>query len=89
MDEAQKLQQREAAHRWIKEKWTLPENCPLCGTIDWTILDLSELRQYAPGYVSPVVYPVIPVMCDNCGYTRLLNAVKAGIIASVTRGTLG
>jgi len=69
----------------LKEKWK-GKPCPICGAGNWNVSDsIFELREYNQGDLivggGPII-PVVPVTCDNCGNTVLVNAIKAGIIES-------
>ena len=65
----------------LKEKWK-GSACPLCKSGSWTVSDkVFELREYHDGNLviggSPIV-PVVPVTCDNCGNTVLVNSIISG-----------
>lgn len=50
---------------------------------DWMVADrVFELSQYHErGFVAGgVIYPVIPLLCTNCGNTILINAIIAGVV---------
>lgn len=54
--------------------------CPICGKNDWTKADeVFCLRKYYEGAIigGPSV-PVIPLVCCECGYTILFNAIIIG-----------
>jgi hypothetical protein len=73
----------------------LTEACPLCLTKRWTFDGNLVMLQTLPRRTflrprptlltgrlnpqSPPTYPTLPVMCDNCGNTVLLNVYKLGI----------
>jgi hypothetical protein len=67
----------------LKLKWH-GRNCPMCQAGNWNISDrVFELREYHGGSFvvggSPIV-PVVPVTCDNCGNTILVNAIVADAV---------
>lgn len=76
-----RYQEREAALRWLDEKWTQPHNCPVCGTDSWGIQDVSVLLVRPSGWKpgEPLTdtprsaYPLVPLVCRNCAYTLLFN----------------
>src|SRR5437879_12622149 len=76
------LAQREAASEWLREHWVGIQTCFVCGTSDWQIGDISEIRVFSGGALNlgGSLYPVFPVTCNNCGNTLLINAVIAGLM---------
>lgn len=68
----------------LEDKWK-DKSCPMCGHLDWTLKDtISEIRDFSGGGLiigrgQPLV-PVIPVTCNYCGNTVLINAIVAGIL---------
>jgi len=51
--------------------------CPICGRNDWQPENIILLR----GLDDPETgYPVIPLRCQNCHYTRLFNAKLVGLL---------
>jgi hypothetical protein len=77
-----KAERRRRAADAIDAKWQGDQLCPICGTEDWVILDISETRLFT-GAGKPMadkVYPVVPVMCRNCGHMLLFNALRLGVI---------
>ncbi|WP_115702568.1 hypothetical protein [Legionella sainthelensi] len=67
---------------YLKEKWN-GKSCPMCLSGNWIVQDnCFQLTQYnAHSFVigGPVI-PIIPVICNNCSNTLLINALLAGII---------
>ena len=69
---------------FLNEKWQ-GRPCPLCGSRKWSVQDSAyELREFHGGNLviggGPII-PLIPVTCENCGYTALINAIKAGVVS--------
>ena len=67
----------------LQTKWK-GQKCQMCCEGNWNISDtIFELREYNQGSLviggGPII-PVIPITCDNCGNTILINAIKAGVI---------
>lgn len=61
----------------LETKWGADKPCPMCGSKNWVVSDkVYELREYHGGNIviggSPIV-PIIPVSCDNCGNTIMVN----------------
>ena len=66
----------------LSNKWS-GRRCPLCNTGNWNVSDkVYELREFHGGGLviggTPIV-PVVPVTCDNCGNTVLVNTIVAGL----------
>jgi hypothetical protein len=66
----------------LKHKWS-GANCPLCKSGNWNVSDrVYELREHHGGGIviggGPVV-PIVPITCDNCGNTVLVNSIVAGL----------
>lgn len=70
----------------IKSKLQWLRLCNCCGQLDWTISDtIFELREFHGGAftqstLSGRTFPVVPIVCSNCGNTLFLNAVSLGIL---------
>ena len=66
----------------FRAKWA-GRSCPMCGIGRWNVQDstyqLLEFNQGSLVFGGPVI-PVIPVVCNNCGNTLLVNAIIAGVI---------
>ncbi|MBI1303247.1 MAG: hypothetical protein GC172_05615 [Phycisphaera sp.] len=70
---------------FLNEKWQ-GRPCPLCGNRRWSVQDAAfELRQFHGGNFvlgGGAIIPLVPVTCENCGYTALINAIKAGVVSA-------
>lgn len=80
-EEEEKQRQRDAAGRWLREKWPNPQ-CPMCFARNWHVAPTAELRDFTGGDLvlgGPII-PVVPVVCTNCGNTVLVNALIAGAV---------
>ena len=66
----------------LKVKWA-SRACPMCGSGPWSVQDstfqLTEFNEGSMVIGGPVI-PVVPVVCSNCGYTALVNALVSGAI---------
>jgi hypothetical protein len=65
---------------YLEQKWkTSP--CPMCGAKQWAVTPKSyELREFYGGNLvigKGTIFPVIPVVCGNCGNTIFINPVVA------------
>ena len=72
----------------LKLKWR-GQKCPMCSTGNWNVSDkIFELREFHDGNVvignGPIV-PIVPVTCDNCGNTVLVNAIVSGAVDRETK----
>ena len=74
---------RDAAAEWIRKKSTAAgRECPVCQTSVWTVTDVQEVRPFShvEAAYGGLVIPVFLLVCDNCGYCRMFNAIKAGVV---------
>ncbi|MBL87730.1 MAG: hypothetical protein CMO82_13885 [Winogradskyella sp.] len=83
MAEKKKKADFEKVIQHLNEKWG-NRPCPMCQTNSWTVSDtVYELREFHGGNVvlgSGPIYPIVPVSCNNCGNSVLVNALQAGAI---------
>lgn len=82
--EKRRKQQSDAALKWLQQKWTQPRKCPICGDIDWGVNQVFQLLEYKDDGI-PIgfnigVFPVTPVVCNKCGYTFFMNALRSGVV---------
>lgn len=67
----------------LRDKWGSGKRCPMCDSPDWSVQESTfEIRDWHPHAVmaSGRVILVVPVICNNCGNTVLVNAIAAGIV---------
>lgn len=67
----------------LNDKWQ-DRPCPMCNNRKWSVQNkVFELREFRGGSLvlggTPIV-PIIPITCENCGNTILINAIKSGIV---------
>ena len=71
--------------RYLNEKWQ-GRGCPLCGGKAWDLTDKAfELREFNDGDIvlggpNNAIIPLVPVTCQKCGNTVLINAIQAGLV---------
>jgi len=70
---------KEKFAQWISEKWDGDVKCQVCAKNEWFIADhLVEVREFMEeGGESPPgknIYPLILLICNNCGHTLPFNA---------------
>lgn len=84
-------EQLAAAIAWIREKANGGASCPLCGTSDWTAADtLAAAISYRDGgFYADKGFPMLMLVCKNCGYVRFISAVIAGLVERGERGNDG
>lgn len=67
--------------------------CPICHQKNWQVEDSAyELREFQGGNLvvgNGSIIPIVPVMCRNCGYTILFNAMVNGLIKKNQEDTNG
>jgi len=60
-----------------------PYICPLCHKGEWVIGDrvfyLGEFNENAI-VIGGQSFPVLPIVCSECGNTLFINAIVAGIV---------
>jgi hypothetical protein len=69
---------------FIGQKWG-GRSCPMCGKGPWTVQEkVYQLSEFHGGnlVVGGPLIPVIPVTCNNCGYTVVVNAILSGALAA-------
>jgi hypothetical protein len=57
--------------------------CAVCGSNNWQIDAVFELRRFHGGSLvvgGDPILPVFPVTCNVCGNTVLINAVRAQVV---------
>ncbi len=71
----------------LQNKWGSQHPCTMCGKGPWNVHESTyQLTEYNEGnlVIGGPVIPVIPVICGNCGYTVLVNAILAGVVKHST-----
>lgn len=80
------LRQQSTLIEWLQNKWTRPQNCPICNSTNWGSAGVFELSQRGLGkiYALPPkkTLPVSVLACNICGYTLLFSSVRAEILPS-------
>jgi hypothetical protein len=72
---------------FIGQKWD-GRSCPMCGSGPWSVQDkVFQLTEFSDGnmVIGGPVIPVVPVTCNNCGYTVVVSAILAGAISTPTQ----
>ncbi|AEB68919.1 MULTISPECIES: hypothetical protein [Methanothrix] len=66
---------------FINQKWMEPQACPICKEQNWAIPDnIYELREIKYKELKNLkITPLVEIICLNCGYTILMNAMVSGI----------
>ena len=60
--------------------------CPICNQKKWIFVDkMFHLPEYVqdPDLMSNYSYPVVPIVCENCGNTLFISAIVAGLVDSL------
>lgn len=77
MDVQLSADQRKQVIEWLNTQ-VGSLRCPVCATEDsWVIGEVSARLQR--GMNTPQGYPVVVVVCSNCAYTLLFNALLIGL----------
>jgi hypothetical protein len=77
-------EQSAQAQEWLRKQWT-NSLCPFHGSTRWEVGNVfGQVMSYSPRglFLGGPTYPVLVVTCGECGYTVLVNAIKAGVVAS-------
>ena len=77
------VEQRQKLGAWLDSHWT-NWDCPFHGDTTWTVGELiGDLTGHVPvGGPSPnQAYPFIPLICEVCGYSVLINVLKVGLVS--------
>lgn len=73
----------EKVFRHLFTKW-YNRKCPMCKAKNWgvsdSIYELKGFNQKEQSSGATPIIPVIPVTCENCGNTILINAIAADIV---------
>ncbi len=77
--------QKQKAQEWIKEKWVNKSGCEICGNTNWVLAeDLITPMIFSEGggitIGGGLAYPHAMFICDNCGNTKLINAMISRIL---------
>src|SRR4051812_6812671 len=74
-------ERRDGTIKWLEAHWTNSRECPICSTAMWNIANVAEMPEFLPD-TPPTgqIYPLVPIMCSNCGYTIFFNAVHMGLL---------
>jgi len=73
---------RQEIFRKLAEKCPKPQSCAFCGHREWLVVDIiTEIREFYEKALSPEAkrMPVIPIMCNYCGYMVFINAIRLGV----------
>ena len=77
LTQAERTEVTQYVHRTVKTV-----ACSWCGQNKWGVEPtLVELRTFDPAafVVGGPVYPLVTIICGNCGHTMLFNALKMGL----------
>jgi hypothetical protein len=69
---------------FIGEKWG-GKSCPMCGNGPWSVQDkVFQLTEFHDGtmVIGGPLIPLVPITCNNCGYTVVVNAILSGAITA-------
>lgn len=70
--------QIEKINNTFKKGWS-KKDCPVCANKNWAMSNqIVALPSFSKK--SDEAYPVVPISCDNCGYTEIISAKFAGIV---------
>lgn len=79
------LSQRQKVEKWFAEKANVIGKCPVCRERNYTLLNhivAPPVFQGGSVVIGGPAYPMIMIMCQNCGYTSFHNAMVIGLLAN-------
>ena len=62
----------------LEQKWTEPDECPVCGSREWNVTEIPYSLTEMGGSKA---IPIYPITCTNCGLTYLFNGIIAGLFS--------
>ena len=76
--------EQEATLAFLESKWIGDRHCPICKVDDWQLQEVGNI----PVRIDPAaatwgiveerrMYPLVPITCNNCGYTFFINEIWA------------
>lgn len=73
---------REEFLNFINQKWKGDKNCPLCGVNSWNIgpVVAPNLLQDGGVVFGAGMIPMVPVVCESCGYMLFFNPAVTQLI---------
>lgn len=80
---AKRTDQRERALVWMRHRFPETKPCPECDANQWSVTEPVALYPLEGGALGSTVYPVVQVICGNCGFTKLFNAPTAGMMEAL------
>lgn len=75
----------EKVTKFIKEYYEDYE-CPICHKSNWILgKSIYQMPEFFDNDIDKLLkrescYPVIPISCEKCGYTILVNAIVCGAV---------
>ena len=84
-------EQVELAQKWLDEKWKF-RTCPICAESSWIMspsLIAPPLLVKSAITLSGRIYPLVQVICTNCGFVHFFSAGIMELFSEKTGGTDG
>jgi len=79
-----------AVMAWIERKaGTASLTCQVCSRDDWSVSPVVGRLPAGFDELAVASYPLVPVVCTNCGNTLLLNALVMGLFDDESGGGHG
>lgn len=66
----------------LETHWGKDKNCPMCSNPHWIFPDQAfEIREFYNSTINENsrLLPVMPVWCNKCGYTTLINLMAVSL----------
>ncbi len=70
----------EAFEKHLQQKAKGLPTCPVCTVNSWSVGAQSLTFLIGPGFkLGGEHFPVVPLVCSNCGFVRLFSAMVVGL----------
>lgn len=72
-------EQEETAQAWLAEVFGDGPTCPMCSNNDWVMGPILSRLYATRALMGGRGYPTLVMVCENCAYTALFNALVIGV----------
>lgn len=79
-------EEKEKLYNYIEKNFGTEFECPMCKHTDWVLTgSIYQMPAFNKRGASEKdrdysVFPVVPMICEKCGYVIFLNAISCGLI---------
>ena len=72
--------QKRKALAWLIEKLGNDPKCPMCSQSNWHLANIQVRVQAPNALLGGRGFPLIAMICQNCGNTQFLNMLVMGLL---------